>query len=134
MIDSFHLFLKKLSIIKILTDYENKHENIINKYNELNIEELLLFLNLKKLNDILLKNNKNEINFINIIKIFPKKIGNLEEMFYSELVKDYNYDKIYNHIINNIKNNKNEKYLTSKELIVHFSPIKFNFINLDNNI
>ena len=134
MIDSFHLFLKKLSIIKILTDYENKHENIINKYNELNIEELLLFLNLKKLNDILLKNNKNEINFINIIKIFPKKIGNLEEMFYSELVKDYNYDKIYNQIINNIKNNKNEKYLTSKELIVHFSPIKFNFINLDNNI
>ena len=134
MIDSFKLFLKKLSIIKILADYTNKNENIINKFNELNIEELLLFLNLDKLNDIFKKNNKNEIIFNNIIEVFPKIVDNLKEIFDDELVKDYNYEKIYNQIMSNIKNNKNEKYLIPKELIVHFSPIKFNFTHLDNNI
>ena len=49
--------------------------------------------------------------------------------------QDLNYDKVLNLIIENVKKNSTNKiYEINKELIIQFSPIKFNFINLPYKI
>ena len=133
MNNCFKLLLQKITIIKLITDYKDNNDNIINSFNELNIENLLSILNMDNMNNLLHNNEINEIKFINIFDILSKTI-NLKEVFRGKLDNDFNYNQIFNMLINNIKNIKNEKYIINKELLIQFSPIKFEFISLDKNI
>ena len=125
----FHLILQKLSLIKVLTDFSNKNEDIINTFNKLNIENLLSILNIEKLN-IILKNENN--NIINILEYFPQ-IFNLNDTYFKSIINDFDFNIIFSSFIINIKSDKTKINLT-KELIIQFSPIKYRFTYLDNNI
>ena len=76
----------------------------------------------------------NDINIIDIISQLPK-IFSSNEIFYNILSQSLNFDKILNSIFENIKqNNPNSIYEITPEFFIQSSPIKFNFIQLDNNI
>ena len=124
-------FLKKFCLIKIISDYQNKNEDIINNFNEISLNNILSFINM----DDLLKNlEQNEIKINNIINILPK-IFNSSDVFYELLSPVLNFNKILNSIIENVKKyNSTIIKEISHELIIQFSPVKFNFISLDNNI
>ena len=131
MLDSFKLFLQKILILKLFTDYNNINENI-NSFNELNIKNLLSLLNMEKIYELLKKNDKDD-NFINIFEVLSKII-NFNGVFHGKLGNNYDYKKIFNMLINNIKKFQNEEYEFKNELFVQFSPLKFEFIHLDKNI
>ena len=69
-----------------------------------------------------------------LINLLPKAF-NSNEIFYELFHSILNFDKVINSILENIK-----KYITKVNyeinhgLLIQFSPIKFNFINLDYNI
>ena len=125
MIEYFHLFLQKFYFIKIITDYKNKNEELGKSINELSIQDLLSLLNI----DNLLKNETNEINLLDIFEILPKSF-NSDDIFF-QYTSEYN--KIFDLFILHINKNINNNYIT-KELIINFTPIKLEFIHLDNNI
>ena len=133
LLNYLNIFLKKFCLIKLLTDFNNKNEDIINSFNELSIDNLLSLLDMGNLYELLPKNENNEINFIDIINILPK-IFNPNEVFYIQFENNLDHNKVFDLIFNNIKKNNNENALIVKELIIQFSPIKFEFIHLDNNI
>ena len=128
----FKFLLKKILIIKLLTDYKNKNEKIIESFNELSIENIFSMLNMDKFYKSLKKNNDNEINFINILEF--SKILNFKDFLCGIIGNDYDFNTIFNLLVYNIRNNKSEKYLIRKELLVHFSPLKFEFVSLNKNI
>ena len=132
MTDCFKLLLQKLSIIKLITDYKNKNDEIINSFNKLNIENLLLILNMDNFNNLLQKNDENEIKFANIFEILSQTT-NIKEKFNGILGNNFDYNQIFDMLINNIKNTKYEKYIINKQIMAQFSPIKFKFIKLDKN-
>jgi hypothetical protein len=133
ILNYFNTFLKKFALIKLLTDFNNKNEHIINSFNELSIENLLLLIEKDNLYKILPKNENNEINFIDIIKFLPR-IFNNKEIFYKLFENNLDYNTVFQSIFKNIINYNNENIPIEKELIIQFSPIIFDFINLDNNI
>ena len=132
MINHFYFLLQKLSFSKFLIDFSNKNDNLINTFINLNMENLLSLLNIDFLYKLIV-NEKKEINYMDILKFLPKTF-NLNDPFFKEFKISSNY---INNIIEicfiNIKNYKYGGNLI-KELIVQFSPIKFNLIYLDNNI
>ena len=130
---SFQYFLQKLTIIKLFTDFKNNNEAIIHTFNDLNIETLLLILNMDNLLNLFQKNEKNEILFLNIIEALQKEFK-LKTFFNGQIGDDFDYNNIYMSLINNIKNHKYEDYIVKKELLIQFSPIKFEFFHLDKNI
>ena len=131
MVNIFKIFLQKLTLIKLITDYNNKNENIIKSFNELSIEKFLSELNIDNL-FILSKNENGKINFQDIF-IFLPKIFNSNDILFKEFKNDFN--DIFNIIIKNIKIEKiNRRDLLTKELIINFNPIKFSFIEFDNKI
>ena len=132
MLDSFHFFLQKLLIIKLITNYDKNNEEIINSFNELSIEQLLSILNMENLYKELTY-NKNNINFIDIFNDLPKLFKN-DETFYKEYGINFDYKKIFELLIYNLKENKDEKYIIKSEFIIQLIPIKFQFIQIDNNI
>lgn len=136
MVKMFEILLQKLIFIKLITDFNNKNDNnndIIKSLNGLSIEQMLSFLDINNL-FILLNKGKEEINFLDIFKYIPKLFNSndiLFKQYKNELIND-----IFNIIISNIKNNSNgnnELYLT-KELIINFNPIKFDFIKFDEKV
>ena len=133
MVDSFKYFLQKLTIIKIFTDFKNNNDKIINSFNDLNIEKLLSIINMDNLINLFQKNEKNEIKFLNIIAILQKEF-NLKSFFNGQIGDDFDYNNIYMSLINNVKNYKYEDYIVKKEILIQFSPIKFEFFHLDKNI
>ena len=132
MINHFYFLLQKLSFSKFLIDFINKNDDLINTFINLNMENLLSLLNIDFLYKLIV-NEKKEINYMDILKFLPKTF-NLNDPFFKEFKISSNY---INNIIEicfiNIKNYKYGGNLI-KELIVQFSPIKFNLIYLDNNI
>ena len=129
MIKYFHKFLKKLSFSKLFTDFSNKNDELINEFKELSIEKILSILNI---DNLFIKNEKNEINFMDIFELLPKTF-NLKDILFKEFNNKFDHNKILTLLITNLQNNIYEPNIT-KELIIHFTPIKFNFIHLDNNI
>ena len=130
LLNYFNNFLKKFIIIKLISDFSNKNEDIINSFNELSIKNLMSLLGIENLFNFL---PKDEFNLMDIINNLPK-IFNPEDIFYKIFGNISNHNKIFNAIFTNIIKNNNEKDVYNYELIIQFSPIKFNFIYLDNNI
>ena len=132
LVNILEIFLQKLTLIKLITDYNNKNENIIKSFNAFSIEELLSELNIDNLY-ILLKNGNNKINFLDIFLFLPK-IFNANDILFKVFKNDFNNNAI-NEIIEKVKKeNTNQKDLLTKELIINFNPIKFTFIEFDNKI
>lgn len=90
LIDIFELFLKKLTLIKIITDYNNKNEDIIEKFNELSIEQILSTLNLDNLY-VLLKLDNNKINFWDIFHFLPK-LFNCNDILFKDYKNNFSND------------------------------------------
>ena len=132
-LDIFKLFLQKLSLIRIITDYNHKNDDIVSKFhlndfNDLNIMDYFSILSIYNFNcDI------NEIKFTNIMEKLSKNL-NIAKIFEGKIGKEFDYYKILNLCIINIKIAKYENHLFKKELMIPFSPIKFEFIKLDENI
>ena len=133
ILDYFKDFLKKLCLIKVISDNNDKNQNIINSFNELTLENLFALLNMDNLYKILIKNENNEIIFMDIINNLPKTF-NENDVFYKLFGKTLEYKNVFNSIFINIKTNEKEESIIEKELIIQFSPIKFGFIHLDKNI
>ena len=124
-------FLKKFCFIKLISDHQDKNEEIINTFNELSVKNILSLLDM---NDLVKLLSQKEILINEIINLLPKAF-NSNEIFYELFHSILNFDKVINSILENIK-----KYITKVNyeinhgLLIQFSPIKFNFINLDYNI
>ena len=129
-----YLFLKKFCSIKIISDYKNKieeNENIINTFNQKSMKDILSFLDL---NNIFNNLSKNQICVEDIINGLPKTF-NSNNILYNLLIPTLNFDKVINIIFENVtKYNNNINYEITKELILQFSPTKFNFIHFEKNI
>ena len=131
MIKIFKSFLKKLTFVKLITDFSNTNDDIINTFNLMSIEQFLSVLNINNLY-ILLQKEKNKIYFLDIFEFLPK-IFNLKDILFKEYKNDLK--DIFNIIIKNVNNNKSDtKIYLTKELIINFNPIKFNLIKFDNKI
>ena len=131
MIDIFKIFLQKLTLIKLLTDYNNKNDDIIKSFNEFALEQLLSLLNIDNLY-ILLHKDINEINFLDVFVYLPK-IFNSNDILFKEYKN--NFCDMFYIIIKNIKfENEVRKECLTKELIINFNPIKLSFIEFDNKI
>ena len=133
ILDYFKDFLKKLCLIKVISDNTDKNQNIINSFNELTLENIFALLNMDNLYKILIKNENNEIIFMDIINNLPKTF-NENDVFYKLFGKTLEYKNVFNSIFINVKTNEKEESIIEKELIIQFSPIKFGFIHLDKNI
>ena len=133
ILNYFNILLKKFALFKLLIDFNNKNDHIINSFNELSIENLLSLLDKDNLYKLLPKYENNEISFIDIINFLPK-LFNSNEVFYNLLGKYLDYNKVIQLIFDNIIKYNDGKISIVKELIIHFSPIKFEFTYLDNNI
>ena len=132
LLNNMKLFLQKFCFIKIITDYQNKNDEIINSIDELNFKNILSIINMEDLSQ-LLPEQESEINIEDII-IQLHKTFNPDEIFYKLLSKNLNFENVLNSILENVKKyNTNLNYDLTHELIIQFSPIKFNFIYLDKN-
>jgi hypothetical protein len=129
----FKYFLQKLLLVKFTTKHKIIKEEILNDFNQFSIEKLLSLIGLENLYKSLIDKNKNKINFIDIFEE-SSKLFNKNNAFYKEYGTRFDYKKTFEFIINNIKKKKLEKYIINKNLIIQFSPLKFDFIHLDENI
>ena len=125
------LFLQKLFIISLISKYNNTKDEINYNINELSIEQLFSLLDMDNIYQSLSKNNNNEIIFLDLIEKLPKK---LPKDNYSKNNIIVDYYKIFNIMIKNLQNQKQEKSLISSNLLIQFIPHKFEFIQLNNNI
>ena len=159
----FLIFLFKLNLpwsnVKSKT-YENKIQKIIDIHKKVNDDLLCqnlpyeIFFILSDINKLEYSQTPNYEIYIKVLsdllKILPQKdisisvedfistlpkIFNSNDTLYKMISQDLNYDKVLNLIIENVKKNSTNKiYEINKELIIQFSPIKFNFINLPYKI
>ena len=131
VMNNLNYFIKKFCLIKLISDYNNKNENIINNFNELSCKKILEFIDMNDLINILPKNNELSLNDIkiNLLQIF-----NSEEKSYKLIIPNFKYDKTLKTIFDKIKNKNEESIQINKELVIQFSPIKFDFIRLNGDI
>ena len=128
----FIKFLHKFYIIKLITSFDNNDEIITHNLKNLSDEQLFTFLNMEKLYQSLSKNDKNEIIFSDLFNKIPELLSSYE--FYN---KDMliNYDKIFNSMINQLKEKQTESsQLIKPDFIIQFIPYEFKLIILDNQI
>ena len=132
ILEHLNSFMKKFCFIKLISDYQNKNEDLIsNSFNQLNFKDILSIINMQDLLQFVPENN---LNMFDIINQLPKVFSS-NDILYNILSQELNFDKILNSILENTnKYNTNLIYDITPELIMQFSPIKFNFIHLDNNI
>ena len=133
IINYFNYFLKKFCLIKVITDFSNKNQEIINSFNELTLENLFSLLGMEDFYNILYEINHNEINFIDILKNLSK-IFNKNDLFFKLFGNNLDNIKIINSIFTIVKINDKEEYINESELLIQFAPIKFELIYLDKNI
>ena len=127
------IFLRKLMMIKIISKFNTNIENLLININNLTMESLFNELNMQNLYKILPKDKDNEINVIDIFEKLPNLILTENPL----IAKDYiifDTNKIFDLLINNIKKQKEEKYLMNPEFFYQFILYKFNFIDLEDNL
>ena len=122
-------FLQKFTLMKLITDHNQKQDDniIINKMNnlyELNITEYFEFLDIKNINNI--NNKDNNITIKTLIEILSKEL-NISNIFSGKLENKYNFNEIINSLIKNIQKMEfeNNTHLIKKEFLIQFSLIKF---------
>ena len=132
MNELFEFFLKKLMFYELVTDYNNKNNDIMKSFNELTLENILSILNMDNLY-LLLSKGKDKINFLDIFKFIPK-LFNLNDILFKLYKNDLN--DIFNLIIKNANINiKETKEISlTKELIINFLPLKFDTIHFDEKV
>ena len=124
-------FLKKFFFIKLVSDYQNKNEDLINNFSEMSNYDVLALLDINKSGKNL---KENEFCINDIINMIQNSF-NSNDIFYQLLPSDISFDKILNLICDNINKFCREiSFGVCKELFIQFTPIKFDFINLENNI
>jgi len=127
------IFLQKLMMIKIISKFNTNKENLLININNLSMENLFDELNMQNLYKILPKDENYEINIIDIFE----KLPNLITIENPLVVKEYiifDTNKIFDLLINNIKKQKEEKYLLNPEFFYQFILYKFDFIELEDNL
>jgi hypothetical protein len=125
-------FLKKFCFIRLISDYKNKDENIINIINvEQSIKKILSIIDMK---DVAENLPENDIKIKDIINSLFKAI-NEKDVLYQLFSQFLNFDNVINSILENVKScNESINYEITHELLLQFCPIKFNFIKLDDNV
>ena len=125
------LFLQKLLTIKIVTSYNKK--NNIKMIHSLSLEQLFNELNLESLYKLLSKtdNNEKDINFLDLLQKSTDVLSTDNSINKEYIIKDYN--SVLNSLINNVRKQKEEKYLMNAELFSQFILYEFEFIELDEN-
>ena len=133
MNDYLKLYLQKLLVIKLSTKYDIKIEELDNiNFNNLSIEQLFNELNLENLYKILNK-NENEINFIDLLEKSTKIFSSDSSLVIQNyIISDFSI--ILNSLINNLKKQKEEKYLMKAELFSQFILYKYEPVKLDENL
>jgi hypothetical protein len=134
ILDYLDVLLKKFYITKLVLNFKNNRDDILNSFNKLTLKNLLLIIDQNNIYGLFHKNENDEINFMDIFHIIPKIFYDTE-IFY-KLFKNYlNHNKVFESIFSSVKNNDNdEEKEIEKELIIPFTPIQFDFIHLDNNV
>ena len=136
IIDVIKLFLQKFTLIKLITDYNQKQDDniIMNKTNNLYRLNIKEYFELLGINNPNFENNTDNIKIKTLIELLSKEL-NISNIFEGKLENQYNFSEIINSLIKNIQNIKisTEIHLIKKEFLVQFSHIKFNFIKLDEN-
>ena len=133
MNDYLKLYLQKLLVIKLTTKYDIKIEDLDNiNFNSLSIEQLFNELNLENLYKILNK-NENEINFIDLLEK-STKIFSSDSSLITQNCMISGFGPILNSLINNLKKQKEEKYLMDAELFSQFILYKYEPVKLDENL
>jgi len=127
------IFLQKLMIIKIISKFNTNKENLLININNLSIENLFDELNMQNLYKILPKDKNNEINIIDIFEKLPNFIITENPLIAKEYII-FDTNKIFDLLINNIKKQKEEKYLLNPEFFYQFILYKFDFIKLEGNL
>jgi len=129
MINYLRLYLQKLLIIKIVTNYNTNKSNEVN-YNlkEFSLEELFSLLNMDNLYQSLSKTSNNEIIFIDLFEKLPKLFSSDNNNIIFES------NEIISLLINNIQKQNKKENLVKPEMIAQFIPFEFKLISLDNNI
>ena len=123
------LFLQKLFIIKILTNYNNPKKTELNhNIKEFSISQYFSLLNMDNLSKTLSQNNDNEINFSDLFDKIPKCFETDNNMII------YDYNEIFSKIIIRIKKYVMFKNLINAEFMIQFIPFEFKLITLDENI
>ena len=132
VIQYFNSFLKKFCFIKLISDYQDKND-VINNMNDISIKDVFMLINMENLINILPK-DKYEPSIYDIINSLLKAFD-ANNILYKLFVPNLNFDNVSNSIIEHVKNYYNfgdETCQITKELLIQFSPIKFNFIPLEN--
>ena len=123
------LYLQKLFIAKITTNYNNNKKDEINcNIQELSIKQLFSLLDMDTLYQTLSKNTNDEIIFTDLFEKIPKFFKSSNNCIIND------YYEIFKLMIINTKNKNFQKILINNNLLVQFIPFKFKLIELDNKL
>ena len=131
-INNFKKFLHKFYIIKLTSTFDSNDDKIIEDLKNVSIEQLFSLLNMENIFQSLTKNDNNEIIFSELLKKIPELLSKCD--YYNNIDIFIDHDKIFNSMINQIKENKNESQLVTPDFIIQFIPYKFKLISLNNEI
>ena len=131
-INNFVKFLHKFYIIKLTSTFDSNDDKIIEDLKNVSIEQLFSLLNMENIFQSLTKNDNNEIIFSELLKKIPELLSKCD--YYNNIDIFIDHDKIFNSMINQIKENKNESQLVTPDFIIQFIPYKFKLISLNNEI
>ena len=133
ILNDLNSFLTKFCLIKLISDYKNKNENIINNINGLPIQSILSLLDM---NDLLKQLPIDKLYISDVINILPKTFDE-NNVFFKHFSSVLNFDNILNSILDNGKKYIIESKINlqiTHELIIQCTPTKFSFYPLEQNI
>ena len=132
LINNFGKFLHKFYIIKLTTSFDTNDDKIIDNLKNISLKQLFSLLNLENIFQSLpKKEGDDEILFSEILNKIPELLSSND---YYNKDMSFEYDKIFNTIINQIKENKTESQLVKYDFILQFIPYEFKLISLNNDI
>ena len=124
--------MHKFYIIKLTTSFDSNDDKIIDNLKKIPIEQLFSLLNLENIGQSLSKKEGgDEIIFSELLNKIPELLSSYEYYNKDMLI---GYDKIFNSMINQIKEYKKESQLVKYDFILQFIPYEFKLIALDSEI
>ena len=130
--NNFRKFLHKFYIIKLTTSFDSNDDKIIDNLKNISIEQLFSLLNLENIFQSLpKKEGDDEIIFSEILNKIPELLSSYDYYNKDMFIE---YDKIFNSMINQMKESKIKSQLVKYDFIVQFIPYEFKLISLNNDI